>query len=89
MEYESATPILRPLHLLLLSGSLILIVIISIFVIYYNVFLVYRGKPPFRVNDNCPQLLFPRGIVGLGQYNFEEESQFEQELLQQQKIPYS
>jgi len=84
-QFEPSVPVLRALHLLLLSGVLILLLIILIFVIYYNAYLAFRAKPPFRVNDFCPQLLFPRGIVGLGQYNFEEETFFEQELLNQQK----
>lgn len=81
MQYESHSPTLRPLHEFLLSIALIFVVILSIFVIYYNAFLAYRGKPPYTVIRICPQFLFPRGIEGLGRYNFEEEG-FEQELLQ-------
>jgi hypothetical protein len=61
----------------------VLVVIISLFVIYYNAYLAYRGKPPYTVIKICPQFLFPRGIEGLGRYNFEEET--EQELLQQNR----
>ena len=86
LTYESATPVLRPIHLVLLSLALLLLVIIIIFVVYYNAFLAYKGRPPFRVLDFWPHILFPRGVYGLGQYNFEEETMTEQEILRQQVL---
>ena len=47
-----------------------MVIIIS----YYNLALAFRGHPPFKVCSFLPQLLFPRGIRGLGRHNIEEEN---------------
>ena len=40
---------------------------------YYNVALGMRGIPPFKVHPMLPQIMFPRGAVGLGKHNIEDE----------------
>jgi hypothetical protein len=57
----------------------VFIVILTIIVIYYNAFLARRNKPPFQVWGFLPQILFPRGIEGIGRHNLEEENMSREE----------
>lgn len=55
---------------------------LSSFVIYYNAFLAYKGRPAFKVGGFMPQILFPRGEEGLGRHNIDEMiNEKERELL--------
>ncbi len=56
------------------SIFLVFIAALTIVVSYYNLFLAYRNRPPFKVFLFCPQVLFPRGKRGLGKHNMEDEN---------------
>ena len=73
MKFESVTKTLRPLHAFIFSIVLIIVVILMVIVVYYNAYLTIKGKPPYTVIGICPQIMFPRGIEGLGRHNLEEE----------------
>jgi len=66
-----------------MSICLVLVIILTIIVGYYNLFLVFRNRPPFKVMEFCPQILFPRGERGLGRHMIEEEDKSELEPLNQ------
>lgn len=51
---------------------MVTIVVIVIIIAYYNIALAIRGHAPFKVCEFLPQILFPRGVRGLGQHNIEE-----------------
>eukprot|EP00347_Sterkiella_histriomuscorum_P016909 403351387 len=74
LRFENQNPTLSPFQTFILSIFLVLIVVLSLLVIYYNIFLAYRNRPPFKVYWFCPQILFPRGERGLGRHNVEQES---------------
>ncbi len=66
---------LEPIDEFILSIILVFIVFGVIIVAYYNIALAIRGHPPFKVHYLLPQILFPRGPVGLGKHNFEDDNQ--------------
>ncbi len=59
----------------ILSIILVFLVVGVIIVGYYNIALAIRGHPPFKVHYLLPQILFPRGAVGLGKHNFDDDNQ--------------
>ena len=73
MKFEGAKPSLKPWEFFVISIFLVFIVALTLVVAYYNMFLAYRNRPPFKVCKICPQVLFPRGERGLGKHNVEEE----------------
>ena len=73
-RFESSNPTLEAYHEFILSIILVLVIILVIIIAYYNLALAFRGKPPFKVCDFLPQILFPRGPRGLGRHNIESEN---------------
>ena len=73
-KFEASTPTLEPYEEFLLSIVLVLVVVGLIVIAYYNLALLFRGHPPFKICEFFPQVLFPRGAKGLGKHNFEEET---------------
>ncbi|CDW78062.1 UNKNOWN [Stylonychia lemnae] len=73
LKFESAQPTLKPYQTFILSIFLVLVMVITLLAIYYNVFLAYRNRPPFRVVRFCPHILFPRGERGLGKHNVDPD----------------
>jgi len=71
LKFESASPTLKPYHQFILSIFLVLVMVVTLLAVYYNTFLAYRDRPPFRVPVFCPHILFPRGERGLGRHNVE------------------
>ena len=45
--------------------------LLAVVVIYYNISLATNNVAPFSVSRIFPQILFPRGVVGLGMHNIE------------------
>jgi L-asparagine transporter-like permease len=58
----------------ILSIILVLIVLGVIIIAYYNLALAIRGHAPFKVHLLLPQIMFPRGVIGLGKHNIEDET---------------
>ena len=65
---------LLPYQEFIFSVVLVLVVLTVIIISYYNMALAFRGKPPFKVCAFMPQLLFPRGVRGLGKEEENENS---------------
>ena len=71
LKFESASPTLKPYQQFILSIFLVLVMVVFVLSVYYNMFLAYRNRPPFKVSGCCPHILFPRGERGLGKHNVE------------------
>ena len=54
-------------------------ILIAALIVFYNLSLAIKGYPPFKIPSPCPQVLFPRGMQGIGRHNFEEDQQFDKE----------
>jgi hypothetical protein len=65
---------LFPYQEFIFSVILVLVVLTVILISYYNMALAFNGRPPFRVCGFLPQLLFPRGVRGLGKEEENENS---------------
>ena len=57
MKFEGAKPSLKPWEFFVISIFLVFIVALTLVVAYYNMFLAYRNRPPFKVCKIFPQVL--------------------------------
>jgi hypothetical protein len=72
-KFESSSLTLEAWEEFILSIILVFIVLGIIVIAYYNLALAIRGHAPFKVHPLLPQIMFPRGAIGLGKHNVEEE----------------
>lgn len=74
-HFEPNYPTLEAYEEFILSIILVLVVLVVIVISYYNLALAIRGRAPFKVCTFLPQILFPRGKLGLGTQNLQDDSQ--------------